>query len=76
MAMRKIINDPSLVEDQTVEGILAAFPGYLKRVDGSPRSLVRADAPVDGKVGIATGGGSGHLLRKRGESVLPPRRKL
>ena len=61
MAMRKIINDPSLVEDQTVEGILAAFPGYLKRVEGSTRSLVRADAPVDGKVGIATGGGSGHL---------------
>ncbi|MCI0804829.1 MAG: dihydroxyacetone kinase subunit DhaK [Chloroflexi bacterium] len=59
--MRKIINDPSLVEDQTVEGILAAFPGYLKRVEGSTRSLVRADAPVDGKVGIATGGGSGHL---------------
>lgn len=61
MAMRKIINDPSLVEDQTVAGILAAFPGYLKRVEGSTRSLVRADAPVDGKVGIATGGGSGHL---------------
>jgi len=61
MAMRKIINDPSLVEDQTVAGILAAFPGHLRRVGGSSRVLIRADAPIDGKVSIATGGGSGHL---------------
>jgi dihydroxyacetone kinase-like protein len=61
MPMRKIINHPDLVEDQTVEGILKAFPGYVKRVEGSTRAVVRADAPFDGKVGIATGGGSGHL---------------
>ncbi len=61
MAMRKIINDPELVEDQTIAGILKAFPDYLKRIDGSTRALIRADAPVAGKVGIATGGGSGHL---------------
>ena len=61
MPMRKIINDPELVEDQTVSGILKAFPDYLKRVDGSTRALIRADVPVAGKVGIATGGGSGHL---------------
>jgi len=61
MPMRKIINDPSLVEDQTVDGILAAFPGHLKRIDGTKRGLVRADAPIQGKVAIATGGGSGHL---------------
>lgn len=61
MPMRKIINHPDLVEDQTVEGILKAFPNYLKRVEGSTRAVVRADAPFSGKVGIATGGGSGHL---------------
>ena len=61
MAMRKIINDPSSVEDETVAGILAAFPNYLKTIEGSTRALVRADAPCAGKVGIATGGGSGHL---------------
>ena len=61
MAMRKIINDPSSVEDETVAGILAAFPDYLKTIEGSTRALVRADAPCAGKVGIATGGGSGHL---------------
>ncbi len=61
MPMRKIINDPELVEDQTVDGILAAFPGHLKRLDTTKRGLVRGDAPVTGKVAIATGGGSGHL---------------
>ena len=59
MPMRKIINDPSLVEDQTVDGILAAFPGHLKRIDGTKRGLIRGDAPLQGKVAIATGGGSG-----------------
>lgn len=61
MAMRKIINDPEKVVDETIEGILAAFPKHLKRVDGTARGLVRADCPVQGKVAIATGGGSGHL---------------
>lgn len=61
MPMRKIINDPSLVEDQTVDGILAAFPGHLKRINATNRGLIRGDAPVQGKVAIATGGGSGHL---------------
>lgn len=61
MPMRKIINDPELVEDQTVDGMLAAFPGHLKRIGATKRGLVRGDAPVQGKVAIATGGGSGHL---------------
>jgi len=61
MAMRKIINDPEKVVDETIEGILAAFPKHLKRVDGTARGLARADCPVRGKVAIATGGGSGHL---------------
>jgi dihydroxyacetone kinase-like protein len=59
--MRKIINDPSLVEDQTIDGILAAFPGYLKRIDATKRGIIRGDGPIQGKVAIATGGGSGHL---------------
>lgn len=61
MPMRKIINDPSLVEDQTIDGILAAFPGHLRRLDSTNRGLIRGDAPIQGKVAIATGGGSGHL---------------
>lgn len=59
--MKKIINDPFAVVDEMMEGILKAHPQQLKAVDGDLRAIVRADAPVKGKVAIATGGGSGHL---------------
>jgi phosphoenolpyruvate---glycerone phosphotransferase subunit DhaK len=58
--MQKIMNDPGKFVDEVVEGILIAHPTRL-RAAGSLRAIVRADAPVHGKVGIATGGGSGHL---------------
>ncbi|MEK7862750.1 MAG: dihydroxyacetone kinase subunit DhaK [Chloroflexota bacterium] len=58
--MQKIINRPELFVDEMLEGILLAHPAALKR-GGDPRAIVRADAPVKGKVAIATGGGSGHL---------------
>ena len=57
--MQKILNQPEPFVDEMLEGILAAHPDHLRRP--SPRAVVRADAPVEGKVGIATGGGSGHL---------------
>lgn len=59
--MKKIINDPADFVDEFVEGILLAHPDLLKAHGGDKRVLVRADAPVQGKVGIITGGGSGHL---------------
>jgi dihydroxyacetone kinase-like protein len=59
--MKKFINDPLNVVDETISGILKAYPDHLRMVKDSPRSLVRADAPVKGKVGICTGGGSGHI---------------
>ena len=58
--MKKIINDPMAFVDETLEGILAAHPDQLKAAN-DPRAIVRADAPVEGKVAIVTGGGSGHL---------------
>ena len=58
--MQKIINDPIAFPAEVLEGILIAHPDRL-RAAGDPRAIVRADAPVHGKVGIATGGGSGHL---------------
>lgn len=58
--MQKILNDPNAFVDEMLEGILLAHPDQLK-VAGDPRALVRTAAPVAGKVGIATGGGSGHL---------------
>jgi dihydroxyacetone kinase len=58
--MQKLINDPDAFVDEMLEGVLAAHPDRLRSA-GDPRAIVRADAPVQGKVGIATGGGSGHL---------------
>jgi dihydroxyacetone kinase DhaK subunit len=59
--MKKIINKPFDFVDETLEGILRAHPDMLKAVPNQPRVIIRADAPVQQKVAIATGGGSGHL---------------
>ncbi len=59
--MKKIINDPFKFVDEMLEGIILAHPNTLKLVGADKRAVVRADAPIKGKVGIATGGGSGHL---------------
>jgi dihydroxyacetone kinase-like protein len=59
--MKKIMNEPLAFVDEMMQGILKAHPDDLKAVGGDLRAIVRADAPVKGKVAIATGGGSGHL---------------
>jgi dihydroxyacetone kinase-like protein len=59
--MKKLINDPIQVVDDTIAGILKAFPFHLRMAKESPRALVRVDAPIRGKVAICTGGGSGHI---------------
>ena len=58
--MQKLINDPKDFVDEVLQGILKAHGDDLK-LAGGPRGIVRADAPVRGKVAIVTGGGSGHL---------------
>jgi dihydroxyacetone kinase-like protein len=58
--MKKIINDPEAFVDEMLDGLLLAYPRQLRAAD-EPRAIVRADAPVAGKVALATGGGSGHL---------------
>ena len=59
--MKKIINDPYKVVEDTISGILKAYPYHLRMVKGNSRALVRKDAPIKGKVAICTGGGSGHI---------------
>ena len=59
--MKKFINDPLQVVDETIAGIIKAYPYHLRMTEESPRALVRADAPIKGKVAICTGGGSGHI---------------
>ncbi len=57
--MKKLINAPDDVLRDSLEGIAAAH-GDRVRVNFDPPVIVRADAPVQGKVGIISGGGSGH----------------
>jgi dihydroxyacetone kinase-like protein len=57
--MKKLINNPENVVREELEGIALAHPD-LVRVCYEPNYIVRADAPVTGKVGVISGGGSGH----------------
>jgi phosphoenolpyruvate---glycerone phosphotransferase subunit DhaK len=57
--MKKLINDPHQVVKEMLEGIVAAHPNRIKQIAGTT-VLVRADSPVKGKVGLVSGGGSGH----------------
>jgi phosphoenolpyruvate---glycerone phosphotransferase subunit DhaK len=56
--MKKLINDPQHVVAEALLGIEAARPDL--RVDHANRIIYRRDAPKAGKVGLVSGGGSGH----------------
>jgi dihydroxyacetone kinase-like protein len=56
--MKKLINKPADVVAEALLGIDAAHPDL--RVDHEHRIVYRADAPRPGKVGLISGGGSGH----------------
>jgi dihydroxyacetone kinase-like protein len=56
--MNKLINDPASVVADALRGIAAAHPEL--RVDHQQKIIYRGDAPVRGKVGLISGGGSGH----------------
>lgn len=58
--MKKLLNRPEDFVPEMLEGLLAAHPDQLAYTE-DVHAIVRADAPVSGKVGLATGGGSGHL---------------
>lgn len=57
--MKKFINDPLRVTDEMVEGIVAAFPNIVRKLEGF-NVVIRKDAPIPKKIGIIAGGGSGH----------------
>jgi dihydroxyacetone kinase-like protein len=59
--MKKILNQPFAYVDEMLEGLCLAHPQYYKQTGTASRVIVRADGPVKGKVGIVSGGGSGHL---------------
>src|SRR4051794_2058050 len=58
-SMKKLINSPDRVLQDALEGTAAAH-GDRVRVTFDPPVIVRNDAPVQGKVAIISGGGSGH----------------
>jgi dihydroxyacetone kinase-like protein len=57
--MKKLINHPRDVVRESLAGLAAAHPGIL-RVCFDPVYVVRAEAPIPGKVSVISGGGSGH----------------
>src|SRR5437764_14976934 len=57
--MKKLINDPENVVREELSGITRAH-GDLVEVHIDPHYIVRKDAPVQGKVALVSGGGSGH----------------
>jgi dihydroxyacetone kinase-like protein len=56
---KKLINDPADVVKESLAGLGAAHADLL-RIDLESQIVVRKDAPLSGKVGIVSGGGSGH----------------
>jgi len=57
--LKKIINNPEHVVEEMLEGIVYAHPEYIKKLENA-NALVRRNSPVEGKVALVSGGGSGH----------------
>ena len=58
--MKKLINNPTNVVDEMIEGYIKAHPNHVKQLAENKRSIVTAKETKDGKVGVLIGGGSGH----------------
>lgn len=57
--MKKLINSPEFVVEDMLQGVVAAYPQYLRKLENA-NVVVRVNAPVEGKVALISGGGSGH----------------
>ncbi|MCX6649826.1 MAG: dihydroxyacetone kinase subunit DhaK [Candidatus Bathyarchaeota archaeon] len=57
--MKKMINRPGDEVKEMLEGLLLAYPGFVRKMSDW-NNLVRPDAPVKGRVALVSGGGSGH----------------
>ena len=58
--MQRIINDPNLVVEDMLKGFAKCYKDLLVPIEENPRVLKYIKAPIQGKVGVVTGGGSGH----------------
>lgn len=59
--MKKILNDASAYVDEMLDGLCLAHPETYRRAGDTGRVIARAGGARRGKVGIVSGGGSGHL---------------
>ena len=59
--MKKILNDPFKYVDEMLDGLCSAHPEIYRQTGEGGKVIVRASGISDGKVGIVSGGGSGHL---------------
>ena len=58
--MKKIINNPADCVPEMVDGLVRTYPQIIEQIPGT-EAVVRSDkASMKGKVGIVSGGGSGH----------------
>lgn len=57
--MKKIINNPEDIVDQMLDGLVKANKDKIIRIEDT-NIIARKDTPVEGKVGLISGGGSGH----------------
>lgn len=58
--MKKLVNDPTQVVEEMVEGYVKAYPNYVRQLPENHRSLVTVRETKENKVGVLVGGGSGH----------------
>lgn len=58
--MKKLINNPTVVVEEMIEGYVKAYPKHVRQLEENARSLVTAKETREGKVGVLIGGGSGH----------------
>ncbi|TLP45911.1 MULTISPECIES: dihydroxyacetone kinase subunit DhaK [Cohaesibacter] len=58
--MQRFINNPDDIVDETVRGFVKAHGDLVKLDPGNARVVVSQSAKAEGRVGIVTGGGSGH----------------
>ena len=58
--MQRFVNDPDYIVEDMVKGFVKAYDDLIVRSENNDRVVKYKDAPVEGKVGLVTGGGSGH----------------
>lgn len=71
--MQRFVNDPDYIVDDMVEGFVKAHEDLIVKSEKNDRVVKYKNAPVEGKVGLVTGGGSGHepaFLGYVGENMM------